>query len=328
MIRDPNIPEIKREFAAAPSSWYFVCTVAELARKPVRFDLPDGQTFVAFRAPGKPATVISGRCSHMGADLSRGCVKNGRIACPLHGWEYGRDGSCERIPASAEIPAFARQQSFPVEERCGLVFFFNRPEARFPMPFFEGVRESDLLAARPFAFDVKAPWFIVGGNGFDVQHFRNAHDRTLVGEPIIENPHPFCFRLRAKFEVTGASIRDSLTRWISGRQVEMTIESWCGNLVLVTARFRRTTTFGLVSFMPLGNGEARLRDIVLIRRSANAIARLLFDPLDAMLRRLFIREFVRSDVEASAGVGYRSERAISADKTLVEYLDWLHNIHR
>ena len=28
MIRDPNLPEMKREFAAAPSSWYLVCTVA------------------------------------------------------------------------------------------------------------------------------------------------------------------------------------------------------------------------------------------------------------------------------------------------------------
>jgi phenylpropionate dioxygenase-like ring-hydroxylating dioxygenase large terminal subunit len=152
----------------------------------------------------------------MGADLSLGCVKSGRLVCPLHGWEYGREGICERIPSSPEIPPFARQPSFPVEERGGHVFFFNRPQARFPLPFFAGLREADLLAAQPFEFTVDAPWYLVGANGFDVQHFRCAHDRTLVDEPVVDSPHPFAWRMRAKFAVTGTSFRDRLTRWFSG----------------------------------------------------------------------------------------------------------------
>ncbi len=315
-------------FAAAPASWYYLGSASEIAAGPRRFELPDGQSCVAFRTPGNPVTVLGGRCSHMGADLSRGCVKGARIVCPLHGWEYGSDGLCAHIPASPEIPPFARQPSFPVEEHGGHVFFFNRPTARFPMPFFAGLTESDLLAARPFDFTVDAPWYLVSANGFDVQHFRCAHDRTLLGEPTVDSPHPFAWRLRARFRVEGHSLRDRLTRWISGPEVQMTVENWSGNLVLVTAKFRRTTSYGLVSFVPLEKDRTRVRDIVWVPRSKNGFARRWIDPLDAIIRRSFIREFVRADVHRSAGIGFHPGRMIAADKVLVGYLCWLQNILR
>src|SRR5271165_1914988 len=93
-----------------PASWYYIGTRARLARGPVRFDLPGERSYVAFLGANGPA-VLSARCCHMGADLSLGCVKDGRLACPLHGWEYASDGRCEHLPAAAEIPAFARQAS-------------------------------------------------------------------------------------------------------------------------------------------------------------------------------------------------------------------------
>ncbi len=315
-------------FAAAPASWFYLGSVSEIAVRPRRFDLPGGQSYVAFCVPGQPVVVLGARCSHMGADLSRGCVKDGRLVCPLHGWEYGSAGLCEHIPASPEIPPFARQPGFPVEERGGHVFFFNRPQARFPLPFFTGRSDDDLLAARPFEFTVDAPWHLVSANGFDVQHFRCAHDRTLLGEPIVDSPHPFAWRLRAKFRVTGTSLRDQLTRWFSGPELEMTVENWCGNLVLVTAQFRRTTSYGLVSFTPLGKDRTRVRNIVWVRRSKSRLARWLVDPLGATIRRSFIREFVRSDVSRSAGIRFHPDRMIAADKVLAEYLGWLQNIHR
>ena len=315
-------------FALAPASWYYLGSISEIAARPRPFDLPDGQTYVAFRAAGQPAVVLGGRCSHMGADLSLGGVKSGCIVCPLHGWEYGSDGDCQHIPASTEIPPFARQPRFPVEERGGHLFFFNRPRARFPLPFFTGVDETELLAARPFEFTVDAPWYLVSANGFDVQHFRCAHDRTLLGEPAIDSPHPFAWRLQAKFRVTGTSLRDRLTRRVSGSELEMTVENWGGNLVLVTAKFRRTTSYGLVSFVPLDKDQTKLRNIVWVPRSKNRVARWLVDPLDAIIRRSFIREFVRSDVNRSAGIRFHPARMIAADKVLVEYLGWLQNIHR
>ncbi len=264
----------------------------------------------------------------MGADLSLGCVKNGRLACPLHGWEYAGDGRCEHIPATADIPSFARQAAFPVEVCGDQVFFFNRLEATFPLPFFPGVDAGDLLAAPAFEFTVLAPWYLLSANGFDAQHFRCAHDRTLVGEPVVDSRHEFSWRVRAKFRVTGDSLRDRLTRGISGSEVEMTVENWNGNLVLVAARFQRTTSYGIVSFIPIDRQRTKVRNIVLVPRSQSWIGRRIIDPLDAVIRRSFIQKFVRSDADRSDGIRFRPDRMIGADKLLVDYLAWLQNLHR
>ena len=64
------------------------------------------------------------------------------------------------------------------------------------------------------------------------------------------------------------------------------------------------------------------------KKSGRKLGRVLIDPVDARIRRWFIREFVRSDVERSAGLRFDRRRMIAADKVLVAYLDWLRPLHR
>jgi nitrite reductase/ring-hydroxylating ferredoxin subunit len=315
------------DFALYPDSWYCIGSIRDLAKGPMGFFLPENRLFVAYRTSSGQSAVLSGRCSHLGADLSKGSVSQQNLCCPLHGWEYNPKGECVRIPASATIPAFAKQASFPVEERSQYLFFFNMAEARFPFPRFDGIEWEDLYAAPAFEFTVKAPWYLLSANGFDVQHFRCAHERVLCGEPVVDSPNTFAWRLQAEFDVVGNSLYDRLTRFFSGSRVKMTVTSWCGSLVLVSARFRRTTSYGLVSFIPWSENSTLVRDIVLVPRSRTALGQRLIDPVDAWLRRWFIREFVRSDAERSDGVRFDLQRVIGADKVLVDYLQWLKNIH-
>ncbi len=291
-------------------------------------DIAGDRSYVGFAAPGGPVAVISARCSHMGADLSSGCVREGRLVCPLHSWEYAPDGKCVHVPAASGIPGFARQQACPVETRGGHVFFFNRTVAAFPFPFFDGKTEDQLLAARPFDLEVNTPWYLAAGNGFDVQHFQGAHDRTLTSVPAVDSPHPFAMRLEASFGVTGRSLQDRLTRRLAGPGVTLTIENWGGNFLLVTARLRRTTTRGMVSFIPMGGGRTRVRDLVWVERSRSSAARTLLDPWNAAIRRHFVRCFVQADVAALDGISVHPGRLIPADGSLRQFLTWLHTIQR
>lgn len=316
-----------RGFKSAPASWYYLGSTVEIMRSPQRLELPDGQKFVGFHAPGGGFAVIDARCSHMGADLSLGCVRNGRLACPLHRWEYATDGTCEHIPSSPEIPAFARQRAFPVEVRSGHVFFFNREEARFPMPFFDGVAPEDLHSAPAFDIRDAVPWYLIGGNGFDRQHFEGTHDRTLLEEPAVDAPHPFARRIRLSLGIGGTSYMDRLTRAFAGRQSKMTVTSWCGTLIFATAQFRHTTNYGLVAVHPLEGWATRCRVIVWVRRSPGAVASRFFDPVHAMIRRHFIQVFLKSDLGKLTGTRYDPGRMIAADKMLVDYLAWLQSIH-
>lgn len=315
-------------FASAPASWFYLASLSELQRAPQKVELPEGETFVGFRGQDGQPVVLAGRCCHMGADLSRGCVQNGQLACPLHGWVFNSDGICTHIPASDEIPPFARQQRYPVAIRAGHVFFFNRPEARFPMPFFDGLDPESVTAAAPFDLWDDVPWYLVGGNGFDRQHFENTHDRRLVAEPVMDEPHPYARRSQLDLAVDGHSYLDCLTRSVAGNRSRMTVTSWCGSLVFATATFRRVQTYGLVAVRPLPNWATHARVIVWVRKSTNPVGRALWDPINALLRRYFIRAFFQSDLGRLSGTRYHPGRMIPSDQLLVDYLTWLQNVHR
>ncbi len=317
----------RRGFAAAPASWYYLGSSAGIAARPRRFDLPGGQSFVAFLGENKMPIVLAARCSHMGADLSRGCVKNGRIVCPLHGWEYAVDGKCTHIPCGDAVPEFAHQRAYPVAEVGGHVFFFNGAEARFPMPFFDGVNAEELRAAHAFDLHEDVPWYLVIANGFDRQHFEMTHERTLLAEPVVDDPSPFARRISLQLKVEGHGWADRLTRAFGGGESRMTITAWCGSLAFVTAEFPAVRTRGIVAVQPLENGASRIRVIVWVERSRSVVSRLLLDRANAALRRRIVGAFFQDDLGKLTGTAYRPERMIPSDKTLVDYLDWLQKIH-
>ena len=79
-------------------------------------------------------------CIHRGAALSLGRVEGGELVCPYHGWRYGGDGACTRIPAQpagAKVPTKARALTYLCQERYGLVWVaLETPETDVP-PYTE-----------------------------------------------------------------------------------------------------------------------------------------------------------------------------------------------
>lgn len=317
----PQAP-LPKSFPRIPRAWHYACSLKDVLRKPVSCSI-GGRELVLFASEQNQIVAMDRRCVHMGADLSIGCAANGRITCPFHAWEFDQTGRCVHIPASDQIPAFARQQTYPTAIIGSQVLVFNHSQALFEAPFYDGISPAQLIAAPPFQFEAELPWYMVAANGFDVQHFKTAHDRTLVDEPVISRPSPWAYRIRATFDVNGSSLQDRLIRRISGRRVTMTVTSWCGTVVLVTAEFARTTSYGMVLVQPIDEQRSYIRNIVWAARR-QGIGKLL-DPLDVAIRRWFIRSFVQSDRERSRGVRYNPGSLIDADSVLAGYFRWLGN---
>jgi phenylpropionate dioxygenase-like ring-hydroxylating dioxygenase large terminal subunit len=269
---------------------------------------------------------LDARCSHLGADLGRGQVVGGAIQCPFHGWQYGPDGRCTHIPVTTDIPPRARQACFPVAESHGLVFVFNGPRPLFPLPFFANERREDFVPARPFETILDCPWYLVGANAFDLQHFRAAHDRRLASEPAVDCPAPFARRASARFTVSGNSLQDRLTRRLAGGEVEMSITDWCGNLLFATATFRRTRSYGMVATEPLADGRVHVRVFVFVRRAATLAGRVLLDGPRRWVRRYFIRKFLSSDAARLDGARYHPHGLIDWDRDLADYFCWLASV--
>lgn len=64
------------------------------------------------------------RCPHRGMRLSHGFVRGETLNCIYHGWTYGADGGCKRIPAHPDLvpPASIKAVRFACVQAQGLVW--------------------------------------------------------------------------------------------------------------------------------------------------------------------------------------------------------------
>jgi len=301
-------------FPVHPAGWYFFCATKDLLKGPLGRGIL-GRDLVAFRTASGKVAVLDARCSHLGANLACGEVVGETIRCPFHHWQFNRNGVCERIPAQTQIPAFARQQCFPICERHGYIFFFNASEAFYPLPFFENESAEDFAAGKNFSYTADASWFMVAGQGFDRQHFESVHDRRLLGPPEVSCPNPFMRRNHYYAENIGEASRDRILRFIVGRTVRLTVQNWGGVLYLVKAEFPRGCSRFLVSYRPLEDGRTHFDVLVYARRGLPA--------LGLPLRRIFTKGHLVSEAHQVRNTEYRPARLISADADLIDCFCWL-----
>jgi phenylpropionate dioxygenase-like ring-hydroxylating dioxygenase large terminal subunit len=140
-----------------------------------------GLPFVAFRDAAGRAHVLAETCVHRGGSLGKGRVLDNCVVCPYHGWRYDAAGRCVRIPAlgdDARPPARAKVDSYPVEERYGIVFAFlgDLPEAERPPVY--GIEEfgtAGWRASEVEIIDLKVYYERSVENGLDPAHNEFVH---------------------------------------------------------------------------------------------------------------------------------------------------------
>ena len=159
--------------------WYVAEWSEKVGVDPVRVKML-GQQFVLFRDEQGKAHCLADTCLHRGGSLSQGWVTNGNVTCPYHGWQYDSSGKCVHIPSEAEdghVPDKARVESYPTEERYGMVWVFlgDLPEEeRYPIPPFPEYDHPDWRM-------VKSEWTWnadtgrVLENGIDIAHASFVH---------------------------------------------------------------------------------------------------------------------------------------------------------
>jgi phenylpropionate dioxygenase-like ring-hydroxylating dioxygenase large terminal subunit len=133
--------------------WYPIVRSEDLG-----YDQPEkvkvlGCNLVAFRDQEGKARVLSDTCVHRGGSLGGAWsginsprIVNGCIVCPYHGWEFGGDGKCKNIPSigyGTKTPPRAKVDSYPVEEKYGIVFAFLGDLSEEERPPLYNVEEYD-----------------------------------------------------------------------------------------------------------------------------------------------------------------------------------------
>jgi phenylpropionate dioxygenase-like ring-hydroxylating dioxygenase large terminal subunit len=159
--------------------WYPLARSMELRVEPLKVRALR-HDFVLFRDTAGQAHCLADICVHRNGSLAAGSVQGDCIQCPYHGWRYDGSGACRRIPTlpdGDEIPAGARVDSYPVEERYGLVFAFlgDLPAAERP-PILEAPEwEADGWTTLTMEYHWGAHYERVMENGIDVTHAEFSH---------------------------------------------------------------------------------------------------------------------------------------------------------
>jgi nitrite reductase/ring-hydroxylating ferredoxin subunit/DMSO/TMAO reductase YedYZ heme-binding membrane subunit len=101
--------------------WIDAGTFATIPEKRARLiTTPQGTQIAIFRFDGK-ASAVSNLCAHQMGPLSEGCVIDGLITCPWHGWQYS--------PGNGRSPAPYREkvETFALRYKDGKLFVSAKP---------------------------------------------------------------------------------------------------------------------------------------------------------------------------------------------------------
>jgi phenylpropionate dioxygenase-like ring-hydroxylating dioxygenase large terminal subunit len=159
--------------------WYPVIPLEQLKDGPKPFTLLGENIVVWLDSHGEPAALLD-RCCHRTAKLSRGHVKDDRIVCGYHGWEYDRNGKLMRIPQARDL---ARTSSWSVPGfRCKARYGYAWVALEEPLqdiPDVEGAEEPSSRLIHEFYETWNAAPFRYIENVLDFAHFPYLHMQTF-----------------------------------------------------------------------------------------------------------------------------------------------------
>ena len=117
-----------------PEGWYFVASRRAIERDGLSRKTWLGERIVVWCGDGGRICVAEAVCPHLGSDLGPRAgarVRDGRLVCPFHGFEYDATGQCVATPY-APAPKSARLRVFETREILGLVFAWRGAGGRPP----------------------------------------------------------------------------------------------------------------------------------------------------------------------------------------------------
>jgi phenylpropionate dioxygenase-like ring-hydroxylating dioxygenase large terminal subunit len=171
------------------SEWIPATNSSEVATGTLRAIRLAGVDIVLWRDDAGCVHAWHDRCPHRGAKLSLGRVERNILVCGYHGWNYGTDGQCVRMPShpTQRPPAAACATRYVACDKYGLVWVCLGTPAReldvFPEydRSYPHVRRIHLA---PQEVQTAAPRLVE--NFLDMAHFPFVHTGSLGQEPHTE----------------------------------------------------------------------------------------------------------------------------------------------
>lgn len=304
-------------------TWYLLAYSKELKPGATMARSMHGRELVLYRGKDSGRVfALAAHCSHMGTHLKHGDVLGDEIRCPLHHWRFDGDGTCTEATACDEVPKWARQRSFPVQERHGAIFVYNGSTPRFDVPSWDGLDTSDMLIGHVKSLTIPCHWVPVATNAWDGVHLFAVHQRAARTPPEVTHPTPTSCRMGWHADVAGAHFADVVTRKVAGTHgVRAHITNHGGMVLLIESRVGKGDKANrlLLGLDPQPDDTVVVRALFPVARSwVPGLAQLKM----RIQRRLF-RRFLAPDVEILGDIRYRPRTPLDEGEPLQGILEFL-----
>lgn len=177
------------------NQWYVVLESREVRPGRVVGVTRMGEKLVFWRKPNREVVCMFDHCPHLGAPLSLGKIRNDRIMCPFHGFEYDSQGQCQYLPAygkNGKIPKALKTRCYPTHEAQGFIWIWwgeNPTENLTPPKFFDSI--SNDFSYISFTDHWRAHYSRMAENQLDVSHLPFIHYNTIGrgGKTVVDGPY-------------------------------------------------------------------------------------------------------------------------------------------
>ncbi len=160
--------------------WHPVALASAVGAAPLAAQLLD-RPLVLWRDASDTVQAWADRCPHRGAALSLGCVRDGQLECPYHGWRFAAGGQVVLVPALPDFspPASHHATVFDCLERFGMVWVRLAGAGEQAPPVFAAEDEPRLRKVNCGPYDVASSAPRIVENFLDMAHFGYVHAHWL-----------------------------------------------------------------------------------------------------------------------------------------------------
>ncbi len=165
--------------------WWVAAYGAEIGRSLMARDIL-GERVLLYRTQDGTAVALSGICPHRAFPLEMGRLVGDAVQCGYHGFTFGSDGACHKVPSQPGVPGHASLRRYPVVERGGMVWVWTgAPDRADPALLPDHDRIG--LGAPGWTVDyqemvtIEARYTLLIENLLDLSHVTFIHTQTIPG---------------------------------------------------------------------------------------------------------------------------------------------------
>jgi renierapurpurin 18,18'-hydroxylase len=296
-----TIPTQIRTIGINPHHWYAVAWAKDLPPSTILPVQVWNQEIALYRDPQGQVQAVEDRCPHKGVSIHKGSIAGDRIVCGYHGWEFGLDGQCAKIPyfpADQKLPR-ACLRTYPVRERYGMIFLFPGDADRAattPMLEIPQFDDPDYLVVTIGA-TFKAHYTICNENTMDVFHGHLHNNLQGWFDPVLTQLQETANTVYAEYQV---SYRGVLSKFLGLNDSRATTTQ----TIAVNYQYPnyintlKGSSFLYLMRLPITADRSRSFSLLCVKVR---LPRWLLSPLRTLLEpvireQLFMR-FLRQDIE-------------------------------